>query len=895
MNNIYLKKKYLKYKSKYLQLKNQVGGITPFCEKAYKNVLGTCWAVSVQTMITFSDFTSKDLKRVMESINLDLENSSFDDIKEQKKKFIHNRIQTVQKSTVLNSFYRLYNEYYPNYFYLGKRENLINILNKFIDRYYSKILEYSQKKFIPIPIEINDKTNPERCELVIAQNFKKLFSYSLLKYIKEEKYGGNIITKYLFFNLLSVFFLDYKVSFKTYYNNFDSINFNIEKDIGIFIHIEAHSCCLYICDGQQKYYNDWDKTVHNCDWIDLLKTSGNLYVEFGENLRIVDYSSYKNKHNLRKVLDLTVVSKHTIDSELDIEIKKIINLSEFNPSDFKDRILQKNLGHIFQNNDLGVKKNIVAAVQWYRLAAAQGDTEAMVQLAYILSIGIDDVAQDKVEAMQLYQLASENGDRNASLILANKFNDGDGVAKDKEEAVRLYRLSAEQTNATAQFKLANILLNDGNIQEATNWYENAALNGNIDALVKLGDMSFNGEGYEQSTHDAIFYYKQAATKGHVEAMLKLGDIYYSIGQKEEALSWYRNAANHKNADAQFKLGEMYYNGEVEQIDRSRFFRYSFFSMLSWDSKKTLAEHKLEAEKLYDLSAKQGNIEAQKKLDVINFNKQLELAKNGDVNSQMMVGYMFEKGKGVAQNEVEAVQWYQLAADKGNVYSQNKLGLMYLNSIGVAQDYNEAAKFFRLAADQGNLDAQYNLGLMFENGQGVAQNMKEAKRLYKIAAKQGHADAKNKLDVIIFNRELILAQQGNAEAEFNLGSMYEDGIGVTQNYAEAVQWYQLAATHGNALAQINLASMYINSRGVAQNYAEAVRLYQLAATQGNALAQVYLGLMYLQGKGVAQDNSEAMRLFKLVYLNGDIQALNVLMENVPIQPTTTIHRAATSVI
>ena len=877
MNNIYFKKKYLKYKSKYLHFKNQVGGITPFCEKAYKNMLGTCWAVSVQTMITFSDFTSKDLKRVMESINLDFENSSFDDIKEQKKKFIHNRIQTVQTSTVLNSFYRLYNEYYPNYFYLGKRENLINILNKFIDRYYSKILEYSQKKFISI--EINDKTNPERCELVIAQNFKKLFSYSLLKYIKKEEYGGNIITKYLFFNLLSVFFLDYKVSFKTYYNNFDSINFNIEKDIGIFIHIEAHSCCLYICDGQQKYYNDWDKTVHNCDWIDLLKTSGNLYVEFGENLRIVDYSSYKNKHNLRKVLDLTVVSKHTIDSELDIEIKKILNLSEFNPSDFKDPIIQKSLGYIFNNNDLGVAKNILAAVQWYRLSASQGDTEAMINLAQILSVGTDDVAQDKVEAMQLYLLASENGDGYASLILANKFNDGDGVAEDKEEAVRLYRLSAEQTNVTAQFKLANILLNDGNIQEAINWYENAALYGNIDAIFKLGDMWFNGEGFEQSTHSAIHYYKQAAIKEHVGAILKLGDIYYSIGQKEEALSWYRNAANHKNAYAQFKLGEMFYNGEVEQIYRSWDSKHNFFGMLSWDSKKTLAEHKLEAEKLYDLSAKQGHIEAKKKLDVINFNKQLELAKNGDVNSQMMVGYMFEKGEGVTKNEVEAVQWYQLAADKGNVYSQNKLGLMFLNSTGVAQDLAEAVKFFRLAADQGNLDAQYNLGKMFENGQGVTQDMIEAERLYRLAAKQGHTEAQKKLDVIIFNKELILAQQGNVEAEFNLGSIYENGRGVAQNYAEAVRWYTLAASKGNVESEFNLGSIYENGRGVAQNYAEAVRWYKLAASKGNALAQVNLGLMYLHGKGVPQDNDEAMRLFTLVTASWNHQAINVLRANI----------------
>jgi TPR repeat protein len=52
-------------------------------------------------------------------------------------------------------------------------------------------------------------------------------------------------------------------------------------------------------------------------------------------------------------------------------------------------------------------------------------------------------------------------------------------------------------------------------------------------------------------------------------------------------------------------------------------------------------------------------------------------------------------------------------------------------------------------------------------------------------------------------------------------------------------------------------------------------------------------MYLEGKGVAQDNSEAMRLFNLVTLNGDKQALYVLMQNIPRQPAT-VRRAATHV-
>ena len=60
--------KYIKYKKKYLQLKNQIGG-KEFCDRAYRNILGTCWAVAIQTIFTFGKATSGDLKSVMTTFN----------------------------------------------------------------------------------------------------------------------------------------------------------------------------------------------------------------------------------------------------------------------------------------------------------------------------------------------------------------------------------------------------------------------------------------------------------------------------------------------------------------------------------------------------------------------------------------------------------------------------------------------------------------------------------------------------------------------------------------------------------------------------------------------------------------------------------------------------------
>ena len=53
----------------------------------------------------------------------------------------------------------------------------------------------------------------------------------------------------------------------------------------------------------------------------------------------------------------------------------------------------------------------------------------------------------------------------------------------------------------------------------------------------------------------------------------------------------------------------------------------------------------------------------------------------------------------------------------------------------------------------------------------------------------------------------LAEQGDADAQSNLGLMYAEGDGVPQDYAEAVRWYQLAAEQGHAGAQARLQAVY----------------------------------------------------------------------------------------
>ena len=98
----------------------------------------------------------------------------------------------------------------------------------------------------------------------------------------------------------------------------------------------------------------------------------------------------------------------------------------------------------------------------------------------------------------------------------------------------------------------------------------------------------------------------------------------------------------------------------------------------------------------------------------------------------------------------------------------------------------------------------------------------------------------------------LAQQGYAEAQYQLGVMYYNRKGGPL-YKTVLKWYTLAAEQGYARAQNNLGVMYYNGEGVSQDYKIALKWYTLAAEQGHAKAQSTLGVMYYNGEGVSQDN------------------------------------------
>jgi len=97
-----------------------------------------------------------------------------------------------------------------------------------------------------------------------------------------------------------------------------------------------------------------------------------------------------------------------------------------------------------------------------------------------------------------------------------------------------------------------------------------------------------------------------------------------------------------------------------------------------------------------------------------------------------------------------------------------------------------------------------------------------------------------------------AENGNVEAQYILGGMYEIGLGVARNDGQCAHWWQAAANQGHAGSQKALGSMYFSGRGVPQDYAKSMELYLMAAEQGHPHAQKYVALGYQRGMGLPLD-------------------------------------------
>ncbi|MCF8496058.1 MAG: SEL1-like repeat protein, partial [Alphaproteobacteria bacterium] len=165
----------------------------------------------------------------------------------------------------------------------------------------------------------------------------------------------------------------------------------------------------------------------------------------------------------------------------------------------------------------------------------------------------------------------------------------------------------------------------------------------------------------------------------------------------------------------------------------------------------------------------------------------------------------------------AIQKVEAEALRGVAEAQHDLAAVYTaGHAGVSRDYTRAAFWFRKAADQGVANAAYNLGVLNHQGLGVPVDIKAAIGWYEKAAELGHP-----------------------EAQYNLGIAYIEGVGVTYMPQKAARYFEAAAAEGVLEAAYNLGLIYENGLLGKPEPDKALMWYKRAADKGNPEAKAAL--------------------------------------------------------
>jgi TPR repeat protein len=124
----------------------------------------------------------------------------------------------------------------------------------------------------------------------------------------------------------------------------------------------------------------------------------------------------------------------------------------------------------------------------------------------------------------------------------------------------------------------------------------------------------------------------------------------------------------------------------------------------------------------------------------------------------------------------------------------------------------------------------------------------------------------------------LAAAGNVRAQFMMGTIHEQGLGVPKNLANAAAWYRKAAEGGNASAQYNLGVLYQFGKGIAKDAKAAAFWHRKAANQGHGRAQNNLSTFYYTGVGVERDLAEAWKWLSLSAAGLKGQGQKIALQN-----------------
>lgn len=508
--------------------------------------------------------------------------------------------------------------------------------------------------------------------------------------------------------------------------------------------------------------------------------------------------------------------------------------------------------------DLWFNNNYKQAYALARQGADEGCEKCMFLKALCQTVGGKGVLRDEQEAEKTFKkylkkfLSRAKKDKESALIVSLYYSRGLGMGRNIEEGHRYLLISAELGDPNAQWVLGTRYQNGYQVEKsfdtALEWYKKAAENGDpksksiVEALCPSSIEKEAKENTDKEKDELL----PLAKAGNLDAILKLANLYYKDNNYLEAVKWYKKAAGQNSAYAMFVLGHIYCDCIGYKTKALYWFR------------------------------KAGQL--------------------GDSLSLWDLGYMYNSGDGVTENEKKAVEYFKKSASLGCDIAKYSLGCAYINGTGIEKDAKKGFELIKEAANNGESNAQLRLANAYSDGEEcIEKNIDKAIFWYKKAAELNSSTAQFCLGVLYcysgeveqdyheaFKWFKKAFENGDAYSTPHLGFLYENGWGVFQNKLLAAYYYEIATELGESQGMCNLAECYIDGTGVEKDYQKAIDLLKKAyETDENVNALNALGEIYENGYGVEKDYAEAIKYYSLCEEKNDpigIRKLGKMYEN-----------------
>jgi TPR repeat protein len=443
----------------------------------------------------------------------------------------------------------------------------------------------------------------------------------------------------------------------------------------------------------------------------------------------------------------------------------------------------------------GCDKNVKEAISIYRKHAIRGNVECsnkIIELAHT-----DDSIENIVALPWIVRMAN-GGDLEKAKMLVAAYTQGTyGLPTDDLNVEKWQNIIAESGDVSVISSLLQVCMDSNDWKNAIKWCK------------KLRDL--NCEAFDASSLEEL-------NRNYIHSLATTPSELYSLGlrflrgdaiERDIALAetCLLESAENGYISAQEKLCEEYYSGEIfakdfsksahwgdcalEQGSKSIRFRVAWL----YDDQKGVTPNYSKSRKLYR-----------------------ELIQEGNSAAMNNLGWMYDCGHFYKENHKKAFEWYLKAAEAGNSVAMRNVGNCYRNATGVEADYKLAFDWLVKSAKCGDKYAMNQVATMYRVGQGVDKDEKLMTFWYKKAIDAGDEDSiislgnyyeaeKDYEKALTYYKKA--AEHGSEVGQYNMGFMYEKGMGVPASERDAIYWYRESARQGYVDAQTKLMELGAN--------------------------------------------------------------------------------------